>query len=539
MTRTAIYARFSTELQQERSIEDQVALCRSYASRNGLDVVAVFDDRARSGASIFGRDGLMRMLDAARDRAFDVILVEALDRLSRDQEDLAGIWKRLNFLGVELRAVHDGKADQIQIGIRGLVGALYLQDLAHKVRRGLSGVVRDGRHAGGRAYGYRPVAGKPGEFQINEDEAAVVREIYASYVDGKTPREIAASLNARRVPPPRGKYWSASAINGSLARHNGIIRNELYAGHIVWNKVRMIKDPDTGRRVSRVNPPAEWQHAEAEHLRIVDKDTYEKAIAIGRERGGPAPHQKRRPRHLLSGLLRCGHCGAGMSIKDERKGVIRIQCTRMKESGTCENRHAYVLGDIERAVFDGLTENLRDPALIAAYVESYNAERKRLAASLIAGRDRLERQLARAKREFERLLDSYAKGIAEEHEVKDRLAELRAERKRLEEELLAAEKPPEVVSLHPAAITRYRQQVECLSEALRTHSLNGDQEPAAAFRELVESVTVMPTLDGEPLKIELRGRLAALLGHDVFPQARVWGGKVVAEEGFEPPTHGL
>jgi hypothetical protein len=132
-------------------------------------------------------------------------------------------------------------------------------------------------------------------------------------------------------------------------------------------------------------------------------------------------------------------------------------------------------------------------------------------------------KLARAKREFERLLDSYAKGFAEEHEVKDRLAELRAEPKRLEEELLAAEKPPEVVSLHPAAITRYREQVECLSGALRTHSLNGNDEPAAAFRELVESVTVMPSADGEPLRIELRGRLATLLGHDVFPQARVWG----------------
>jgi hypothetical protein len=118
--RTAIYARFSTELQQERSIEDQFALCRAYAAKNGHDVIGTYDDRARSGASIFGRDGLMRMMDAARDGAFDVILVEALDRLSRDQEDLAGLWKRLNFLGIELRAVHDGKADQIQIGIRGL-----------------------------------------------------------------------------------------------------------------------------------------------------------------------------------------------------------------------------------------------------------------------------------------------------------------------------------------------------------------------------------------------------------------------------------
>jgi len=169
MRRTAIYARFSTDLQQERSIDDQVELCRAHAARNEMEVVAVFDDRARSGASIYGRDGLLQLMDAAREGKFDVILVEALDRLSRDQEDLAGIWKGLNFLGVELRAVHEGKADQIQIGVRGLLGSLLLTDLAHKVRRGMQGVVREGRNAGGRAYGYRPVAGKPSELEIIDD----------------------------------------------------------------------------------------------------------------------------------------------------------------------------------------------------------------------------------------------------------------------------------------------------------------------------------------------------------------------------------
>jgi site-specific DNA recombinase len=204
MKRTAIYARYSTELQQERSIEDQVELCRSYAARNELEVVAVYDDRARSGASIYGRDGLMRLLDGARDGKFEVILIEALDRLSRDQEDLAGIWKRLNFLGIELRAVHEGTADQIQIGVRGLLGSFFLTDLAHKVRRGMQGVIRDGRHAGGRAYGYRPVLGKPGELEIVEEEAQVVRQIFVDYVDGKTPREIAFALNKTGVTRPVG-----------------------------------------------------------------------------------------------------------------------------------------------------------------------------------------------------------------------------------------------------------------------------------------------------------------------------------------------
>ena len=124
MTRAVIYARFSTELQNEKSTEDQIALCRAYADRQKIDVIATFEDRARSGASVFGRDGLMQLMDAARQRLFDVVIVEALDRLSRDMEDLAGLHKRLSFQGIEIQAVHDGIADAVLIGIRGLVGQM-------------------------------------------------------------------------------------------------------------------------------------------------------------------------------------------------------------------------------------------------------------------------------------------------------------------------------------------------------------------------------------------------------------------------------
>jgi len=137
----AIYARFSTDLQNERSIEDQVSLCQSYAEREGLEVVNIHEDRARSGGSVMGRDGLLRLLDQARDRCFEVVIVEALDRLSRDMEDLAGIHKRLSFLGIEIRAVHEGVVNTVLVGLRGLVGQLYREDNAHKVRRGQAGRV--------------------------------------------------------------------------------------------------------------------------------------------------------------------------------------------------------------------------------------------------------------------------------------------------------------------------------------------------------------------------------------------------------------
>ncbi|ESX27827.1 hypothetical protein X767_02600 [Mesorhizobium sp. LSJC264A00] len=237
MTRTAIYARFSTDLQNERSIDDQLALCRAYAEREGLNVVATFDDRARSGGSVLGRDGLLQLMDKAREHEFDVLVVEALDRLSRDMEDLAGIHKRLSFLGIEIRAVHEGVVNTVLVGLRGLVGQLYREDIAHKVRRGQAGRVNKGLHAGGLTYGYSYVLGDPGKRMIAEDEAEIVRRVFREYVAGQTPRDIAHDLNTDRIPPPRGRAWNASTINGNVQRGTGLLHNELYAGRLIWNRV--------------------------------------------------------------------------------------------------------------------------------------------------------------------------------------------------------------------------------------------------------------------------------------------------------------
>lgn len=246
MTKAVIYARYSSELQSERSIDDQVALCREFAARERLEVVTVYHDKALSGASMMGRHGLLDMMEAAKAGEFSVLVVEALDRVSRDQEDLAGIFKRLTFSGVQIRAVHDGIATDMLVGLRGLVGTLYLKDLAQKVHRGMAGVTRDGRHAGGRSYGYRAVAGARGELVIEPAEAQIVRRIFSEYTSGHNPRAIAASLNHDGIPPPRGQVWSGSTLNGNASRHHGILLNPIYAGTIVWNRVRMIKDPIQG-----------------------------------------------------------------------------------------------------------------------------------------------------------------------------------------------------------------------------------------------------------------------------------------------------
>jgi len=73
-------------------------------------------------------------------------------------------------------------------------------------------------------------------------------------------------LNKKGVPGPRGGAWNASTIDGSRKRLNGILQNELYAGRIIWNRQRFIKDPETGKRISRENPREQWMTAEAKDL---------------------------------------------------------------------------------------------------------------------------------------------------------------------------------------------------------------------------------------------------------------------------------
>jgi DNA invertase Pin-like site-specific DNA recombinase len=530
MKPAAIYARFSTELQNEKSTEDQIALCRAYAARHQLNIVATFEDKARSGASVFGRDGLMQLMDTARQNLFTVVIVEALDRLSRDMEDLAGIHKRLSFQGIEIQAVHDGTADSILIGIRGLVGQMQREDGAKKVRRGMAGVIRDGRHAGGRAYGYRAVPGKPGELEIVEDEAAIVRRIFAAYAGGRAPREIAQDLNRESVCPPRGRRWNASTINGNAQRGAGLIFNELYAGRIVWNKVRMVKDPDTGKRLSRPNPRDEWQTIDAPQLRIVEQSVWEEAHILKIKRSHLASHVKRRTPHLLSGLLRCGCCGSGMSVHDRDKtGKTRIRCSAVRESGSCSNRRIIYLRDVERLVLSGMAEELKEPRLIETCVRNYNSERQRLAGNAAAVRTRLKAKRDRIEGERQRNIDLVIKYVISEEDAKQRIAELTEERVRVEAELATLEEVPVPIALHPAALDRYIKTVNALADTMAGHAgAEDDRGPVVAdFRALVHSVIVHPKDPWQGFEVEVKGKLAALVGGGVFPEAHYNSGSYV------------
>ena len=279
--RAALYARYSSDNQREASIADQLRSCRLHAERQGWTIVEEYSDHAVSGASMI-RAGVQALLGDALRRRFDVVLTESLDRLSRDQEDIAGFYKRTLFAGIKIVTLAEGEISELHVGLKGTMGALYLKDLALKTRRGLEGRVRAGRSGGGLCYGYKIAretdpAGNPirGGRVIDEAEAEVIRRIFRDYAAGRSSRAIAWALNKDGIPGPFGHAWGPSTIHGNPKRGNGILNNELYVGRLVWNRQRFVKDPDTGKRVSRLNPEGEWVVQDVPELRIVDQALWE------------------------------------------------------------------------------------------------------------------------------------------------------------------------------------------------------------------------------------------------------------------------
>jgi DNA invertase Pin-like site-specific DNA recombinase len=231
----AIYARYSSDNQCDASIADQLRVCREFAARQGWTVVQEFSDHAISGATLL-RSGFQGLMRDALNQRFEVVLAEALDRFSRDQEDTAGLFKRLTFAGVSIVTLAEGDITHLHVGLKGTMNALFLKDLADKTRRGLRGRVELGKSGGGLCFGYRVTrtthdgVAATGDREIAAAEAEVIRRIFRDYAAGVSPKAIAKRLNAERCAGPGRAPWNPSTIHGNPARGTGILNNELTSG---------------------------------------------------------------------------------------------------------------------------------------------------------------------------------------------------------------------------------------------------------------------------------------------------------------------
>ena len=553
--RAVIYARYSSDLQREASIEDQIEVCRRYSEQNRWMIVDTYSDAAISGASRF-RPSFQKLLADAGRKRFDIVVCEAIDRLGRRLADTADLQDQLAFHGIRLFTPSLGEITQIHVAVMGMMAQMALKDLGEKTKRGQLGRVLKGLSAGGIAYGYRTASGPDadaGRREINKEEAIVVVRIFSEYARGRSPEVIARDLNNEEIPGPNGRPWSNTTLRGQGGRGTGLLNNALYNGELVWNRCSYIKDPRTGRRVARPNHQDRWERRQVPELRIVPEDlwatvknrqsalraAYDSNVAPGSRRGNNPLNAMHRPRFLLSGLLRCGCCGGGYTIiaKD------RFGCATRKQKGTCQNNRTISRQEIDARVMDGLKDRLLKPELVAAFIEGFQADMARARAIENAQRAKVEKKRIEIGRKIAALVRAIEDGLYEPS-MKERMQVLKDEKALLPPD--EAEGGPDIeVLLHPNLPALYRRQIERLADSLGRPD---SEEAAALLRSMIDHVELSPRKVGKGLDAVLHGELAAILqvctevaGKGKRPASQEAGRQpsVVAGAGFEPTTFRL
>ena len=411
----------------------------------GGAVAGEWFDAAASGSTMHGRAGLLALLEACRAGEVTAVCAEALDRISRNQADIAASFRRLRFDGVAIHTIEEGEIGLLHLGLKGVMGELYLEAVRQKTMRGMEGVVADGRAPARPAYGYRLANRLEGATvvrglrEIVPEEAGTVRRIYRLYAEGVSARAIAAELNADGTPPPAGAaaWHHRHLLRGRVDR--GILRNPVYAGRIEWNREAGRRDPETGRRRTRRTDPGEWVRGRVPHLRIIPEAQW----AVVQERiereWRPRPSAKGQvPRPggagPLTRLLHCSRCRG--PVRAVARG--RYGCRRALDAEGCD-APTFSLSDLETAVAERLAAWVRRPRdwqRILEVVKSHREERRRhiegdiaekevavgrLVAAIEGGRPaqairlrivELEREVGRLRRELEAMPGTPGTGTA-------------------------------------------------------------------------------------------------------------------------------
>jgi site-specific DNA recombinase len=347
-----VYTRYSTDKQRKASTADQFRICTGRISAERWTLHRHYSDQEISGA-ISARPDYLRMQEDAARKEFQILVVDDLSRLGRDHVEQERLIRRFEFAGIRIIAVTDGydsqsKARKVIRGMLGMRNEMQLDQIRAQVHRGLTGQALQKRSAGGLSYGYRPVPIFLGDRidgfgrEIHPERAEIVREIFKRFADGDSLREIANDLNARGVAPP-GASWKRSEINTNrvwrISAIQAMLGNEIYVGRYIWNRSRWELNPDTEKRQRFERPQSEWIVHDLPALQIVDPPLWDRVQSRMRYRSQAyRPGSGGKPKYLLSGLLRCGMCGAPFVIGMHQP--IRYACSTFKHAGesVCANR---------------------------------------------------------------------------------------------------------------------------------------------------------------------------------------------------------
>lgn len=433
MKRVVMYARYSTENQSERSINDQFRNCERYAEKENWMVVGKYFDEAITGA-VSKRPDYKRLMQDAEKGVFEILLIDDLSRFARDDLEMKISLRKLMAWGIRVIGVSEGydttnKGHKIHAGMRGIMNEMYIDDVRDKTHRGLTGKVLDGFSSGGRCYGYKSLPiehdikkdehGRPliiaSKRAIDEEEAKWVRRIFEWFGDGRSARWIAGELNRLCIASSRGGTWSASAIHGVAAKQTGMLNNPTYIGKVVWNRRQWLKDPESGKRRYIQRPMEEWIEQEHPELRIVSDELWQDVQKRKRNslkayenmtsgKISTAPHK-----HLFSGLLVCGICGLSYAITAPN----RYGCTGHRNRGDsfCHNTMRASKNIVERNLLNTLKGYLFTDEAVSIFIDEVKRQIKMQMQDRASLYDNVRRELRESEKIVQNLLNVLKQGV--------------------------------------------------------------------------------------------------------------------------------
>lgn len=435
----AAYARYSTDRQQENSIEYQLTEIRRYCAENGITITATYTDKAKSGTNV-DRSDFQKMLDAAQRKEFDAVVIYDITRGSRDVADWFSFRKEMMRLGIrvisatqqlgDITKSSDFLVELLNVGI----GQYEVLETRQKSIAGVAEKAKQGVFLGGVApLGYDIRAGK---YIINFEEARTVRTIFDLYGKGKSYDEILAAV--------KGAVGKHGRPLGKNSLHS-ILTNERYIGVYTWNK-RQVK---LFRQWAGGAPNPNCVRIEGIIPVIIDDLTWERVQKRLSDNKRNASNKAKRT-YLLSGLIECEVCGAAYvgHTSTNTKGVETryYVCGNKYRTHTCKAKNINA-AEIEGFVVDGLKRYFleldfeEEAQRIADMVNNSTPDLKAERAEL-AG---IEAKLNNGLRAILNGFDNFP-------ELQDEMDKLRVRKRELEE--IIARRTASVREVDPADIVR-------------------------------------------------------------------------------------
>lgn len=453
MEKVAIYCRLSEEDRNKKqetddsnSIQNQKAMLLEYAIQQGWDVYSIYSDDNYTGADR-NRPEFKRLLEDAEEHRFDIILCKSQSRFTRELElvekyinGLFPIWG-IRFISLVDNADTANKGNKKSRQINGLVNEWYLEDMSENIRAVLTSRRKSGFHIGAFAlYGYKKDPEQKGHLIVDEEAAAIVREVFTLFSQGYGKTAIARMLNERGVPNPTEykrlhglRYQQPKRKNSTLWKYfavSDMLTNEIYIGNMVQGKYGSVSYKT---KQNKPRPKDDWYRVEGTHEAIIDRDLWDRVQSIIASRAKPFDVGTV---GLFARKVRCANCGYVMRSSKNR-GKHYLQCaSRHVARDACTG--AFIAVDkLEKIVvqeLNALSKQYLDRDELERNVE-FNQNLEEQKAACLKAKGKLKKQLEDNQHYLRALYMDKVRGLVSEEDYLSMAEDFRKERERTETQI--------------------------------------------------------------------------------------------------------